>query len=46
MKNIMPTVYVTGHGETEWNKEKRIQGHLDSDLTGKGKPEALLLGEN
>ncbi|CAM3619722.1 hypothetical protein GCM10009865_41310 [Aeromicrobium ponti] len=45
MKNIMLTVYVTRHGETEWNKEKRMQGHLDSDLTGKGKPEALLLGE-
>lgn len=29
-------IYFVRHGETEWNKEKRIQGLLDSALTTKG----------
>ncbi|MBU5668346.1 histidine phosphatase family protein [Peptoniphilus sp. MSJ-1] len=29
-------IYFTRHGETEWNKEDIIQGHLDSPLTDKG----------
>lgn len=37
-------LYVIRHGETEWNKEKRSQGRLDSALTHKGKEDALLLG--
>lgn len=41
----MLTLYVARHGETEWNVEKRMQGRLDSELTAKGKREALLLGE-
>ena len=28
------------HAETEWNKEKRIQGHSDSPLTAEGKASA------
>ncbi|WP_102272726.1 histidine phosphatase family protein [Cytobacillus massiliigabonensis] len=38
-------LYIIRHGETEWNIEKRMQGRLDSDLTEKGKNDALLLGE-
>lgn len=30
------TLYLIRHGETEWNKQKRIQGQLDSPLTRKG----------
>lgn len=41
----MLTLYVTRHGETLWNTEKRLQGWLDSDLTTKGIHNALLLGE-
>lgn len=41
----MLTLYVVRHGETVWNREKRMQGRLDSDLTVKGKQDALLLGE-
>lgn len=29
-------IYITRHGETKWNIEGRIQGHLDSELTQKG----------
>ena len=29
-------IYITRHGETKWNIEGRIQGHLDSELTEKG----------
>lgn len=30
------TLIVIRHGETFWNREHRIQGHLDSDLTPEG----------
>lgn len=40
----MLNLYVIRHGETEWNKEKRSQGRLDSSLTDKGKEDARLLG--
>ncbi|WP_102262633.1 histidine phosphatase family protein [Mesobacillus jeotgali] len=38
-------LYVVRHGETEWNKEKRSQGRLDSALTVKGIDDARSLGE-
>jgi len=38
-------VYLTRHGETEWNTEKRMQGWLDSDLTENGIKAAKALGE-
>lgn len=41
----MLKLYVVRHGQTEWNKEKRIQGHLDSKLTEEGIRHARLLGE-
>ena len=30
-----PEVLVLRHGQTEWNAEGRLQGHLDSPLTEK-----------
>lgn len=33
-------IYLTRHGETEWNLESRIQGFLDSKLTKKGRADA------
>lgn len=32
----MVTVYLTRHGQTEWNLEKRLQGHGNSPLTEAG----------
>jgi len=36
---------VVRHGETVWNAEGRIQGHLDSELNEEGLAQALLVGE-
>jgi probable phosphoglycerate mutase len=33
------------HGETSWNAQGRIQGHLDSPLNEEGLAQAMLLGE-
>lgn len=41
----MVTLYITRHGETEWNMEKRMQGWLDSNLTEEGVKNALSLGD-
>jgi probable phosphoglycerate mutase len=30
------TIYLTRHGQTEWNVEKKLQGHKDSPLTELG----------
>ncbi len=39
------TVYVTRHGETEWNVAKRMQGRKNSALTENGILQAKQLGE-
>ena len=36
--------YLTLHGETEWNRERRFQGQLDSRLTEHGVEQARLMG--
>ncbi|MGL5245699.1 MAG: histidine phosphatase family protein, partial [Sarcina sp.] len=38
-------IYLTRHGETVWNLEKRFQGWGDSELTELGVKRAELLGE-
>lgn len=38
-------IFLTRHGETEWNKENRLQGWKDSTLTSEGKEIARLLGK-
>lgn len=40
----MPTILLLRHGETHWNREKRIQGHGDSPLTLKGIEQAKAYG--
>jgi broad specificity phosphatase PhoE len=37
------TLYLTRHGETEWNAQGRIMGHLDSPLTDRGVQQAIWL---
>ncbi|KAL7604958.1 hypothetical protein Lser_V15G20220 [Lactuca serriola] len=38
-------IVVVRHGETEWNAEKRIQGHLDIDLNDVGRQQAVAVAE-
>ena len=33
-------IYITRHGETDWNKEHRIQGHMDIPLNNQGRLDA------
>ncbi|MFJ9465277.1 histidine phosphatase family protein [Viridibacillus arvi] len=39
----MVTLYITRHGQTEWNVAKRMQGWSDSPLTEKGHQDAKKL---
>jgi broad specificity phosphatase PhoE len=39
----MTTVYLARHGESDWNVERRWQGHTDRPLTEKGRRQAKAL---
>ena len=39
-------IYIVRHGQTEWNKEKRLQGSTDIALTEKGVAMAVESGRN
>ncbi|VVA44214.1 Phosphoglycerate mutase family protein [Candidatus Roizmanbacteria bacterium] len=39
------TIYLTRHGETDWNEKKLIQGHTDVPLNKKGEKQAKELGK-
>jgi broad specificity phosphatase PhoE len=39
------TLYLVRHGETEWNVQKRLQGHTDSPLTPRGLLQVRAFGE-
>lgn len=38
------TWYLARHGETDWNRERRIQGQTDTSLNRRGRKQAGLLG--
>jgi broad specificity phosphatase PhoE len=40
---ILIDLYITRHGQTEWNVQKRMQGRLDSSLSLKGMEDAKRL---
>lgn len=42
----MLRLYITRHGQTEWNIEGKMQGWADSPLTQKGKEDAKLLAKH
>ncbi|WP_297890125.1 histidine phosphatase family protein [Sulfurihydrogenibium sp.] len=41
----MKHIYLCRHGESEYNAKKIVQGHIDTELTEKGKNQAKALGE-
>ena len=45
MTNTYPELIVLRHGETVWNRENRMQGALNSELTEKGQSQARRQGE-
>lgn len=40
MTAALPPLFILRHGETEWNRAGRMQGHLDSPLTPLGRAQA------
>ena len=38
-------IYLLRHGQTEWNREKRLQGQGNSALTDLGRAQAILMAE-
>jgi probable phosphoglycerate mutase len=39
------TILLARHGETDWNRERRFQGHADTPLNAAGRAQARELGE-
>jgi len=42
--NLTAPLYMLRHGETAWNTERRMQGSRNSDLTPRGRIQALAMG--
>jgi broad specificity phosphatase PhoE len=40
-----PVIYYLRHGETDWNVERRLQGHQDIPLNARGRAQAAHCGE-
>ena len=38
-------IYIVRHGETPWNKDKRLQGNVDIELNDYGRELAVKTGE-
>jgi broad specificity phosphatase PhoE len=39
------TILLARHGETDWNAQRRVQGHSDTPLNDNGRAQALALAE-
>ncbi|CAF1042442.1 unnamed protein product [Rotaria sordida] len=44
-RNSFIDIYIVRHGETDWNAQKRLQGHTDIPLSAQGKLQAYQLKE-
>lgn len=43
MADSIKNIYIFRHGETAWNAEHRVQGHIDTDLNENGVVQAKVL---
>src|SRR4029079_16051617 len=41
----MTTILLARHGETDWNVERRVQGHSDTPLNDRGRGQGRALAE-
>lgn len=46
MRDVITRFCIVRHGETDWNVEKRIQGHTDVPLNATGRAQALAMSFN
>ena len=45
MESVKFRIYVVRHGETDWNRMRRLQGQSDVSLNETGLEQSVLVGE-
>ncbi len=45
LAGMATTLHVVRHGETDWNRERRVQGHTDVPLNDEGRRQSLALAK-
>ena len=45
MESVKFRIYIVRHGETDWNRTRRLQGQSDVSLNETGLEQSMLVGE-
>ncbi len=45
LENIPPRLWLVRHGQTDWNAQRRIQGHSPTELNATGRQQAEMLSQ-